>query len=172
MFVLSKRVLFFVIIAAVLAGAALSVVLGGTQPAYANCLTHEGPARPDFARTTLHIEKAVGQTVSLSVEIADTPDKQAYGLMYVRSLKDECGMVFPYNPPKPVGFWMRNTFIPLDLVFFDADGVLMHIHRDAVPFDETPMHSGGATSLVLEIPAGAARRHGFQPGDRLRQGTF
>lgn len=155
-------------ILAVVVFAGFGFFFWGSTPSHAACLSYEGPDRPAFAQTSLTIERQGGATVTLTTEIADTAEKRAYGLMYVRAMEDSCGMIFIYPTVQPVAFWMRNTFIPLDLLFFDGTGKLHHIHQGAVPHDETPLRSGGPTWIVLEIAAGAASRHGFAPGDRLK----
>jgi uncharacterized membrane protein (UPF0127 family) len=99
------------------------------------------------------------------VEVAATPQQQERGLMFRRSLAPDRGMIFPYNPPQPVGFWMRNTLIPLDMVFIRADGRIARV-ATAKPLDETVVQSGEPIVLVLEIPGGRAAQLGIMAGDR------
>ncbi len=143
-----------------------------TRSANAACLVHEGPVggteRPAFAKAQAVLTRQGADPLILDVEIADTATKRAYGLMFVRKLGDACGMVFIYPREEDVAFWMRNTFIPLDLLYFDGKGLLHHIHYGAKPHDETPLPSGAPTQYVLEIAAGAAQRHGLQVGDQLK----
>ena len=111
-----------------------------------------------------------GQPVLFRVEIVDTPDTRAQGLMFRDTLPEGTGMLFVYDQPQPLAFWMRNTRIPLDLLFIDAEGVIRHIHPQAVPFDETPIPGARpsdpdpARLLVLEIGGGEAERLGLRPG--------
>lgn len=111
-----------------------------------------------------------GGVVELAVEIADTPASRATGLMYRQDLPRGQGMLFIYERPQRVSFWMRNTLIPLDMIFLDEAGVIRHIHRNARPLDETPI-PGAATGdpdpervMVLEIAGGEAERLGLTPG--------
>ncbi len=99
------------------------------------------------------------------VEVADEQAERERGLMLVEQLPSDEGMLFYFEAPAEVGFWMRNTLIPLDLLFIQADGRIAHIHPDAVPHDETPIWSGVPVSGVLEVNAGEAARHGISVGD-------
>jgi hypothetical protein len=101
-----------------------------------------------------------------TVEVAATPGQQETGLMFVRSLAPDRGMIFPYDPPQPVSFWMHNTLIPLDMVFIRADGTIARI-ATAKPLDDTPVPSGEAVAAVLEIAGGRAAQLGIVPGDRV-----
>lgn len=103
-----------------------------------------------------------------SVEVADTDAERAQGLMNRESLPRFGGMLFVYDQPQPVAFWMKNTLIPLDMLFFDESGVLTHVHENAVPGDLTPIPGKGEVLFVLEINGGAARELGIEPGAELR----
>ena len=87
--------------------------------------------------------------------------------MFVRHLAPNRGMIFPYDPPRPVAFWMHNTLIPLDMVFIRADGTIARI-ATARPLDDTPVPSGEPIAAVLEIAAGRAAQLGIVPGDKVR----
>lgn len=102
------------------------------------------------------------------VELAITPDEQARGLMFRETLAPSAGMLFVYDDEEPVSFWMRNTLIPLDMIFVDGDGVVTRVHAEAVPGDETPIPSGGPVRAVLEVPGGTAERLGIAAGSELR----
>ena len=110
------------------------------------------------------------QAIDIAVEIADDPSKRARGLMYRRDLPPGQGMLFVYEHPQPVSFWMRNTLIPLDMVFIDARGEVRHVHPMARPLDETPIPGAVAGDpaperlMVLEVPGGDAARLGITPG--------
>ncbi len=103
--------------------------------------------------------------VPVTVEIADEADEQQRGLMFRRSLPENTGMLFLFDVHRPVSMWMKNTFIPLDMLFFNEAGVITTIARDTVPLDETLIHSGGAVRGVLEVNAGFAARHHITVGD-------
>ncbi len=108
----------------------------------------------------------VGKT-PLWVEVADTLEKQERGLMFRRSLPENEGMLFVYREPIEMSFWMRNTLIPLDIVFVGADGVILNIHQ-ARPLDESVLYrSAGAAKYVIETNQGWFARHGIVPGDRV-----
>jgi uncharacterized membrane protein (UPF0127 family) len=102
-----------------------------------------------------------------TVEIAKTEQERATGLMYRKELAEGRGMLFDFSPEQPVSMWMKNTFIPLDMVFFDTRGRILRIHERAVPQTEDIIDSGVAVAGVLEILGGEARRRGLQVGDRL-----
>lgn len=100
------------------------------------------------------------------VEVARTPEQQSTGMMFRRSLSGGRGMIFPYQPPQPVAFWMRNTLIPLDLIFIRADGTIARI-ATARALDESSVPSGEPVTAVLEIRGGRAAELGIKPGDRV-----
>jgi hypothetical protein len=102
------------------------------------------------------------------VEIADDEGERAQGLMFRESLPAFGGMLFVYEAPREASFWMKNTLIPLDILFFDAEGRLLRVHENAVPGDLTPIPSGGEAQFVLEINGGAARRLGLLEDAELR----
>src|SRR5690606_32059987 len=101
----------------------------------------------------------------LDVEIAETPEEQALGLMFRTELPDNRGMLFPHRTPRELTMWMRNTYIPLDMVFIRADGTVHRIEERTEPFSERIIASEGPVSAVLEIAGGAAARLGLKAGD-------
>lgn len=107
-----------------------------------------------------------------TVEIADTDATRERGLMFRRKLGPREGMLFDFHTPQTVSFWMKNTYIPLDMVFIAPDGRIVSIARNAVPFDETPIWSGGAVTGVLEIAGGRAAEVGAEPGDMVTARMF
>lgn len=111
-------------------------------------------------------------TARFKVEIADTPQTRARGLMFRESMPRSAGMLFIYDRPQRVSFWMRNTPLPLDLIFLDGTGTVTRIHRNAVPFDETPISGGSAVLVVLEINGGLSEVFGFEPGDEMQHPAF
>ena len=102
------------------------------------------------------------------VELADDPAERQQGLMFRKSMSRGAGMLFVYENERSVGFWMRNTFIALDMIFADGAGVVQHVHHNAVPLDETVIPGGDAIQHVLEINAGLAEGLGIVPGSQLR----
>jgi uncharacterized membrane protein (UPF0127 family) len=117
--------------------------------------------------TQVDLRGSWGQ-VRFQVELADEPEERQQGLMFRREMASTAGMLFAYDREQPVVFWMRNTYLPLDLIFADGAGVVQHVHADAVPLDETLIPGGEAIQYVLEINAGLAARYGISPGTELR----
>jgi uncharacterized protein len=117
----------------------------------------------------LTIHSATGDH-KFTVQVAATPEQQEHGLMFYRSLPGDRGMIFPYDPPQAVSFWMKNTLIPLDMLFIRADGTIARI-ATAKPLDETPVPSGVAIAAVLEIRGGRAAELGIREGDKVDWGT-
>lgn len=107
-------------------------------------------------------------TARFSVEIADDPQERAIGLMNRPSMAHSAGMLFIYERPQMVSFWMENTLIPLDMLFIDESGVIARIHENAIPLDRTPIPGTPETLAVLEINGGLARDIGISEGDLLR----
>ncbi|MET0295212.1 MAG: DUF192 domain-containing protein [Phenylobacterium sp.] len=106
------------------------------------------------------------------VELADTDEERRRGLMYRKSLGGDRGMLFDFFDEAPRAFWMRNTLIPLDMIFIRANGLIRSIAHEAQPLDETPIPSGGPVRAVLEIAGGRARQLGILPGDRVVHRIF
>lgn len=102
------------------------------------------------------------------VELADEPAEQAKGLMFREKMAASAGMLFVFPAPKHASFWMKNTLIPLDMIFVDAAGRVTRVHAGAVPGDETPIDGGDGVAMVLEINGGLAARMGIAPGAELR----
>lgn len=116
--------------------------------------------------TRLVIQSESGEHV-FNVEVVDTPESRAKGLMYVQELADDAGMLFDFEQERLVSFWMRNTFIPLDMIFIGADGEIKNIHVNARPHDETSIPSAAPVQFVLEIPGGRSVELGIEAGDRV-----
>jgi uncharacterized protein len=104
---------------------------------------------------------------SFKVEVAATPEQQELGMMFRRSVAPDRGMVFPYSPPQDVAFWMKNTWIPLDLIFIRPDHTIARITYGK-PMDLTPLPSGEPIIAVLEIGGGRAAQLGIRESDVAR----
>ena len=104
----------------------------------------------------------------ITVQVADDERERAQGLMNVPEMGTLQGMLFVYDAPQPVSFWMRNTLIPLDMIFAGPDGTISAIHENAVPLDETPIPGGDGVKFVLEVNGGLTERLGVEPGDLLQ----
>ena len=123
--------------------------------------------RATAAGTDTVVLKTESGEHSYTVEIADTDRERAMGLMFRRSLPEKSGMIFLYDPPQRVGMWMRNTYIPLDMVFITAEGTVRRVEADTEPFSTDLIRSGGEVAAVLELNAGQAAKIGVKPGDRV-----
>lgn len=106
--------------------------------------------------------------LSFSVEVADTPAAQELGLMNRRHMASAAGMLFAFGKPKHAQFWMKDTLIPLDMLFADEHGLIKRIHHNAIPQDLSVIDGGAGVKFVLEINGGLAARMGLQTGDLLR----
>ncbi|QFT63282.1 DUF192 domain-containing protein [Roseivivax sp. THAF30] len=107
-------------------------------------------------------------SASFRIEVADDAQERAQGLMNVAEMDRFEGMLFVYERPQQVAFWMRNTLIPLDMIFADAQGVVRKVHSNAIPHDETPIPGAPDTKYVLEINGGLAETLGIAPGTEMR----
>ncbi len=107
-----------------------------------------------------------------TVEIADTDATRESGLMFRKSMAPDRGMLFDFGTPQAVTFWMKNTLIPLDMVFIGKDGRVVSIARNAAPMSEALIPSGGPILGVLELRGGRAAEIGVKPGDRVRERIF
>ena len=136
--------------------AALLLALAGGAGAAPQCREDTVWLRGDFG------------TARFTVDIAATDEDRARGLMFVSDMPQGQGMLFVYDRSQRVAFWMKNTLIPLDIVFADAAGRVIRVQERAVPGDLTPLPGGGLVQYVLEINGGLARRMGIAPGTELR----
>ena len=112
-----------------------------------------------------------GQAV-FAVDVADDPAERAQGLMFVEEMAALEGMLFVYERPQSVSFWMKNTLIPLDMMFLAPDGEVLRVHENAIPGELTPIPGGRGVQMVLEINGGLAARLGIAPGDVLQHPSF
>jgi uncharacterized membrane protein (UPF0127 family) len=110
---------------------------------------------------------AKGERHHFRVELAASRLEQAKGLMFRTRLGPEEGMLFPMDPPREARFWMRNTVIPLDIIFIGTDRRILNIAANAVPYDETQLPSDGLAGAVLELAGGRAAELGIEPGDKV-----
>jgi uncharacterized membrane protein (UPF0127 family) len=112
------------------------------------------------------------QRYAFQVELADSPDERRIGLMHRREMAADHGMLFDFGKTAPVAMWMRNTYIPLDMLFIRADGEIVNIIHDTVPHSEAILASDGPVRAVLEVPAGTTRLLGIKAGDSVRHSTL
>ena len=109
-----------------------------------------------------------GKAHDFRVEVARTAEEQARGLMFRRTMGADEGMLFPFDPPRQASFWMKNTVIPLDIVFIGPDRRVLNISANAEPYSLDPRPSAGAVSAVLELNGGRAAQLGIAPGARVK----
>jgi hypothetical protein len=139
----------------------LALVLGmAAQLAAAACAEDRVKISGDWGQATF------------TVEIADTPATRAQGLMYVETMPRMAGMLFVYDRPQPVSFWMKNTMISLDMIFASPQGKILRVHENAIPGDLTPIPGGDGVQMVLEINGGLAARLGITAGDVMQHPSF
>ncbi len=139
---------------------------GGNAP-FSNASATENGADTGLATETLSIATAKGER-RFNVEIAQTAEEQSRGLMFRTSLAPDRGMIFPMLPPRDVAFWMKNTLIPLDMIFIRPNRTIARIEANTVPETLDPVSSNEPVIAVLEIAGGQAAAQGIAPGDVVR----
>jgi uncharacterized protein len=125
------------------------------------------PAPSIAAGTGTLVFKTMTGDHSFNVEVMVSDQERSLGLMYRRSLPENSGMLFIYDPPQQATMWMKNTLIPLDMVFISADARVHRIEENAEPFSETLIPSDGDVVAVLELNGGEADKIGLRPGDKV-----
>jgi uncharacterized protein len=108
-----------------------------------------------------------GGRADVALEVAATPETRSRGLMYRRELADGHGMLFVFDVDANHEFWMKNTLIPLDMIFITVDGQVAGVHKNATPMSTAGISVGTPSRYVLEVPGGWAERHGVATGDRV-----
>lgn len=122
---------------------------------------------PELDSQKLRILTPKAEVIYL-VETAQTPAQQKKGLMYRKSLPADQGMLFDFHQKRLVGMWMKNTYIPLDMLFVDENGIIRHIHQNARPLDETIITSKVPVQYVIELNAGQVKENQIQIGNKVR----
>lgn len=125
-----------------------------------------------FGKSKLEVITADGKHHPIAVELANTPDQLTQGLMFRKSLAANTGMLFDFGQPRPVSMWMKNTLIPLDMLFMDRDGKVIHVEEFAVPGSLELRGPNQSVMGVLELPGGTARRLAIRPGDAVDHPMF
>ena len=115
-------------------------------------------------RVVLH---GAGGDTPVTVEVADTDAKRTLGLMYRKELGENAGMLFIFEKTQQMSFWMKNTVLPLDMIFIAEDRKIVGIVKNAVPFTTTPRKVDGPSRYVLEVNAGFTDKHGVKAGDAV-----
>lgn len=121
----------------------------------------------NFGRAQIIIAASNQRCVVLDMYIADTPARRQNGLMFIESMNLYEGMLFIYAQPAEISMWMKNTLIPLDMLFFDQELRIRHIRRNTIPLSEEIISSNGTVTGVIELNGGAAETLGILPGDRI-----
>lgn len=130
------------------------------QPLWAVCADDKVTVKGDWGQA------------KFTVDVADDFEERAQGLMFVESMPTLQGMLFVYERPQSVSFWMKNTLIPLDMIFVSPQGEILRIHENAIPGDRTPIPGGDGVQMVLEINGGLSRRLGIVEGDVMQHPSF
>lgn len=147
-------------------------VLSGLLAFGPDYFASDNKAPPTFPKSEIMIRHSDGRMAHFNVEVATTPEQQTYGLMFRRSLPRNSGMLFLYKPDQNVSMWMKNTYIPLDILFVRADGVIVKITTNARPLDLSPLTSDEPVRGVLELNAGQAKKESIKVGDRVLYSAF
>jgi len=130
-----------------------------------------GAELAQFPTSELTIVSSTGRH-QFKVEIAETQAQMTQGLMFRRSLAPDAGMLFDYKAPTVATMWMRNTLIPLDILFVDAQGRIINIHQRAVPQSLDLIAAAAPVRAVIELNGGTAARLSIEPGDRVVHPIF
>ena len=117
---------------------------------------------------TFHDKTTKKIITQIDIEIADNPSKRETGLMFRRSLPDNAGLLFIYKKRQPLSFWMKNTYIPLDIIFVDEDMKIVTISKNTKPLSEDPIPSYRYSMYVIEVNAGFCDKYGIQIGDYIK----
>ncbi len=131
-------------------------------------------AQPVWALCAEDMVSIVGEfgQANFTVDVADDAAERARGLMFVDQMPTLTGMLFVYERPQAVSFWMKNTLIPLDMLFTSPTGEILRIHENAIPGDLTPIPGGDGVQMVLEINGGLSTRLGIRAGDVMQHPSF
>lgn len=130
------------------------------------------PLALDFRESSLAIETAAGSLERFTVFMAEQNAQRARGLMFVTEMPDDVGMLFVYPQERRISMWMKNTLIPLDMLFVDGAGTVVHVAENATPGSLATISSEQPARAVLEINGGLAQRLGIERGDRVRHPLF
>ena len=154
---------------------ALTAALGLTLMAgAASALAQGDPTgpQPTLPREPLTITDDQGHAHAFQVEMATTPQEQETGLMFRRAVSADSGMLFVFPAVQPEPFWMKNTLVPLDMVFINPDGTIRAIAENTVPYSLAPVDSGGPVLAVLELQGGITAKENIVVGDRVTAAQF
>lgn len=131
------------------------------------CDTAQMGTKAGLKVVPLSIATATGKVHTFSIEVAQSPEEQERGLMFRDSLPENGGMIFPLQPPRIASFWMKNTVIPLDMLFIRSDGTIARIAPETTPYSLEPVTSLEPVSAVLELAGGKAAKLGIAEDDKV-----
>jgi len=166
-----KKIVAIILVIVLLFGGLISTGIlnfskNSMEPVTENSVDNSAVAEPPFKKegelTFLKNQE------KLTIEIADNEAETTQGLMYRRSMPDSCGMVFIFPDSQPRSFWMKNTYIPLDIVFLDESKKIVTIQANTTPFSEAQVESYDKAKYVLEVNAGYCKRKGIEKGDVVK----
>jgi uncharacterized protein len=157
----------FVLLPLLLALSACAAASGGAKQAGCQPGEAQGTSEAGLAQVKLCITSA-GKTRSFIVEVAETSPQQSKGLMFRTELSDDRGMIFPFREKRMASFWMKNTVIPLDIIFVREDGSIENIAENTIPYSTDPVQSTAPVSAVLELRGGLTSELGITAGDKVR----
>ena len=151
-------------------GLLISMLLGITLPAM--LMTSANSAEPadllrDFNQTQLIIDSSSRGCILFDIYIANSQEQRSQGLMFIRSMDEYEGMLFIYPEPAEISMWMKNTLIPLDMLFFDHKLAITAIHENAVPLSTDIISSRGVANGVIELNGGSAEKFGISQGSQI-----
>ncbi|WP_197425945.1 DUF192 domain-containing protein [Erythrobacter sp. CCH5-A1] len=154
--------------ALMLAASACSPGESATATTQASAAATQGPVHPVSGLRVIDlVVTSGGKQLPFKVELADTQEAQAKGLMFRTELGDNEGMIFPSDPPQKRSFWMKNTPLSLDIIFIGVDGRILNIAANTTPYSLDSVKSDGIAGGVLELRAGRAKALGIVPGDKV-----
>jgi uncharacterized protein len=125
-----------------------------------------------FPRSTLQIATPDARLHTFQIWVADNDTRRMRGLMFVKRMDEKAGMLFVYPLAQPISMWMKNTYIPLDMLFVSADGRVHHVAENTQPLSETTIDSKGPVLAVIELNGGAAARLKIRPGAQVIHPAF
>lgn len=151
----------------------MALLLGGlaaAEPARADVAAPEPLSA--FPQSLLAIRTASGKVVNFKIWTADRPSRQEQGLMFVRDIDDHAGMLFLFGPVRQISMWMKNTYLPLDLLFIDSTGRIDYIAARATPLSTDIISDPRPVAAVLELKGGIAESFGIRTGDTVLHESF
>ena len=155
-----------------LLGTAIALLAMLASPAPGRAQADPTGPQPELSKEKLVIVTKDGKQHDFQVEMARTPEQQEVGEMFRTKVPEDQGMLFDWGAVRQSDMWMRNTLVPLDMLFIGPHGTIRHIAEDTVPHSEAIITSGGPVRATLEVAAGTAKRLGIVVGDKVLSPVF